>query len=367
MILTLTQCFPPDTGGIENLVGGLTKSLHARNAPVIVYADRAHSSGQDTALPFEIKRFGGPRPWRRWRKRRAVSRSARQLVPQAIIADSWKSIEAIPDLDIPIIVHTCGMELPANPSPKKRARIEAALARSALVIAISDYTKERTRPFLQPQHPVEIIHPPIDPQPVAENEAAREVAERLGNYGPVLLTVARLEPRKGIDKVIQALPGLRQDFPNIRYCIAGTGKDRERLEKLAADLGVDQAVQFWGRVSEKQKAALLDKAHLFVMPTRREGNSVEGFGISYIEAAWYGVPSIAGKGSGASEAVIHNETGLVCDGDDQQSVTGAIAALLKDEMLRVRLGQAAALRTRNELLWPHTIQRYMALIEEYTR
>ena len=81
---------------------------------------------------------------------------------------------------------------------------------------------------------------------------------------------------------------------------AALGADRGRLEALAASLGVSQAAVFLGRVSDAEKAALLAAADVYAMPVRREGPSVEGFGIGYVEAAWFGVPSLAGRDGGAA-------------------------------------------------------------------
>src|SRR5262249_13231710 len=150
---------------------------------------------------------------------------------------------------------------------------------------------------------------------------------------PVIATIARLEPRKGVDAVIRALPELRQHHPNCIYAIAGAGEDRARLEELAASLGVRDATVFLGRGSEGLKAALLASCDVFAMPVRREGRSVEGFGISYSEAGWFGVPALAGRDGGAADAVLHGETGLVCDGSNQSEVTRSLLLLLGDEVL----------------------------------
>jgi phosphatidylinositol alpha-1,6-mannosyltransferase len=98
------------------------------------------------------------------------------------------------------------------------------------------------------------------------------------------------------------------------------------------------------------------------MPVRRVGNSVEGFGISYLEAAWFGVPALGGQDCGAADAVLDHETGLLCDGADQAGVTQALARLLDDEAWRRRLGEKARTRVCRELLWPAVLPRYLAAI-----
>src|ERR1700753_988089 len=118
---------------------GLADALYAAGEDLMVFADRARVDA-----PFErayaIHRFGQPRPLRRWLKRRAVALSARQFKISAIFADSWKSVEAIAPGVAPIAVLAHGMELPLQPSARKRDRITAAFARAEVVIANSAYT-----------------------------------------------------------------------------------------------------------------------------------------------------------------------------------------------------------------------------------
>ena len=363
MILILTQCFPPDIGGIENLMGGLADNLYRAGHNVVVCADAIRGLGKTREFPYRVLRFGGPRPLRRWRKRRAVSELARQMPLQATFMDSWKSIEAMPKIGVPTFTLAHGTEFPVKPSPRKRARIEAALACSTRIIASSHYSRQKVEAFVPSGRDIEVIYPPIEQQTEPAASALENIDRQIAGRKPVLVTLSRLEPRKGVDRAIEAVAELKGVFPDILYCVAGGGDDRERLEGLTKTLGLEKSVRFLGRVSDEQKAALLSRADLFVMPTRREGNSVEGFGISYIEAAWYGVPSLAGSEGGGAEAVRNKETGLVCDGDDQTAVTDAIARLLKDDALRAKLGEAAAKRVRNELQWSQAIKRYLALIE----
>jgi phosphatidylinositol alpha-1,6-mannosyltransferase len=98
------------------------------------------------------------------------------------------------------------------------------------------------------------------------------------------------------------------------------------------------------------------------MPARREGASVEGFGIAYLEAAWHGCPSLAGFEGGAEDAVEDGVTGLLCDGADQAAVTAGLAALLADPARRRAMGEAAAARVRQGFLWEQILPRYEALL-----
>ncbi|MDQ3564507.1 MAG: glycosyltransferase family 4 protein [Pseudomonadota bacterium] len=359
MILITTQCFPPDRGGIEMLMGGLADAVHGSDEAVAVYADRAHTDAADPA-PYAVKRFGGFKPLRRQLKAYAVANAVRAQNVKGLFADSWKSVELLPTLSAPIAVLAHGMEFPAAPSASKRARIVNALAKAHTLIANSAYTASLARPYLSDgDRRLRVINPPIGPQLAPGEAALTKVRDIIAGRGPVLLTLARLEPRKGVDMVIRTMPDILKIYPNAVFVVASGGDDRARLDQIAAEKAVMQSIRFTGPVDGEMKAALFASADVFVMPTRREGDSVEGFGIAFVEAGWYGVPALAGRDGGASDAVQDGQTGLLCHATDQADVWRQIERLLGDSALRHRLGAAASQRARGELQWANAINRYL--------
>ena len=367
--LIVTQCFYPDIGGIEGLMTELADRCASAGHKVTVLADRIRlkSAVPAPAKPYPIIRFGGPRPWRRWRKRLCAAGILKERGASiaGIFADSWKSMEALPPaIGKPVSVLAHGTEYPVAPSPAKRRRISAALSRCKAVIANSRYTGSLVLPYLDGQaQKLQIVLPPCPPltEPVADAMAAMK--NRIAGRHPVIATVARLEPRKGVDSVIRAMPALLGRHPACLYVVAGGGEDRPRLEELARQLGVQRSVLFLGPLTWRERAeksALLAQADLFAMPSRREGRSVEGFGLSYLEAGWFGVPSLAGNDGGAADAVLDNETGLLCDGASQSEVTRSLLLLLDNAELRKSLGAAARERVRRDLSWPVAIESYLA-------
>lgn len=363
MILITTQCFPPDRGGMEGLMGGLAEALIAAGQEVTVFADYARTSEAIRSTGYELRRFGGLKPWRRWRKAVAVCAASDSAGVKGVFADSWKSAEKLGALDVPLAVLAHGMEFPAQPSARKSARIRRALSHADAVIANSSYTARQVAPYLGGETRLLVINPPIGPQPpVSENKLA-ELHARVGNHSPILSTVARLEPRKGVDMVIHALPAIRRQFPSVVYLVAGSGNDRERLERLADAVGVTDSVHFLGMVDEAEKAAVYAVSDLFVMPVRREGNSVEGFGIVYREANWYGVPVLAGREGGAVDAVVEGETGALCSGAEQEEVTSAILDLLGDEVQRQHMAARAAELARGPAQWKSAVSEFLSALK----
>ncbi|MDR3509446.1 MAG: glycosyltransferase family 4 protein [Caulobacteraceae bacterium] len=363
MIYIATQCFFPTRGGIEATMTALADHLTALGHKVRVFADGdAADAAGDGAKPYPIQRFSGPKPWRRWRKKMAIAAAMRRETVEGIFADSWKSLDAIPPTDRPIAMLAHGSEFPKTASAAKHARLTAGLERPATIIANSDFTADQVRALLRDRPGrVRIVLPSIEAQPEPTPEAMARARALIDAPGPVITTLARLEPRKGVDRTLQALTGLSERHPGLVYVVAGAGEDEGRLKSLASELGMEAHVRFAGRVDDDLRAALLAATDIFSMPVRREGNSVEGFGLTYIEAAWYGAPALAGREGGAASAVLDGQTGLLCDGDDAALVEAALARLLDDEPLRHRLGAAAAARAR-DFVWDAHTPEYLAAI-----
>ena len=359
MILITTQCFAPRRGGIEILMEGLAENLGRAGREVLVLADRVGSGAPPRSDTYRLQLFGGWKLLRQRRKALAVKSAVKEGGVEGVFADSWKSAEHLPDLGVPLAVLAHGMEFPANPSAAKRARIQRALSAATTVIANSSYTAALAQPYIGDSTRLVVINPPIGPQREAKSAQLASLDAVLAGRKPVLLTLARLEPRKGADAVIRALPQVRERHPGVLFIIAGAGGDRARLEALAASSGVEDSVHFAGAVSEEEKAALFARADLFVMPARREGDSVEGFGIVYREANWYGVPVLAGREGGAADAVIDGKTGLLCDASNQADVTAHILSLLADAETLSRMGDNAAKLARGKGQWQAAVDRFL--------
>lgn len=145
---------------------------------------------------------------------------------------------------------------------------------------------------------------------------------------PVILTLGRLpvqEKRKGHDEVLEVLPRLAKEVPDLTYLVCGDGADRSRLEAKAERLGVADRTIFAGYIPEDEKADHYRVADAFVMPGR-----TEGFGIAYLEALACGVPVVASSADASREAVRNGKLGTVVDPDDPEDVKAGILAALRE-------------------------------------
>jgi phosphatidyl-myo-inositol dimannoside synthase len=257
-------------------------------------------------------------------------------------------------LGIPFVQYVHAKEIGVRPG---LARF--ALTRADRVIAVSRYTRGLAVAAGARSARVALINPGVDAPESAVG------AERPHNGRPTVLTIARLEDRyKGHDVILRALPLVRAEVPDVRWRVVGEGPLRATLEDRARALGLEHVVQFLGAVSDDARDEELGGADAFCMVSRLPagGFAGEGFGIVYLEANAHGLPVVAGAVGGATDAVVHGETGLLVDPQDHVAVADALVALLSDRDLAARLGrrgreragrfswEAAAERVESELL-----------------
>jgi glycosyltransferase involved in cell wall biosynthesis len=158
------------------------------------------------------------------------------------------------------------------------------------------------------------------------------------------LTVCRLsdtERYKGYDQMLRALPTILCEVPDARYLLVGTGPDRTRIEKLAADLGVQHAVVLAGFIRDDELCEHYNLCDLFAMPSKGEG-----FGIVYLEALACGKPVLAGNKDGSRDAVADGELGLLVDPDNTAEIANETIRVLLRQHLHENIFRPELLRRR---------------------
>lgn len=169
----------------------------------------------------------------------------------------------------------------------------------------------------------------------------------------VLLTVARLARRKGHDSVLRAL-GLLGEYDDVHYVIVGDGEDRARLEEIVRRDGLVEKVTFAGRVPEAELTDYYRLCDVYVMPNREvleTTDSIEGFGISFIEAAACGKPAVAGRSGGTDAAVLDGVTGYIVEPEDPSELAEKIQRLLDDPALSGEMGRSGRARVLRDFTW----------------
>ncbi|HEY3279589.1 MAG TPA: glycosyltransferase family 4 protein [Gemmatimonadales bacterium] len=255
----------------------------------------------------------------------------------------------------------------------KRRTAGSLLGGAAVIVANSRWTGDLARSLL-----AELDHkapPPIEVVPLGTtpshfrpgvDPSAVRARYRLDG-GPWLLTVSRLEWHKGIDTVIRALPAVRTGHPGTRYAVAGVGDRAQHFERLAAELGLGDAVRFLGAVPDADLPALYNAADLYVGASRRHELMVEGFGISLVEASACGLAVVGGRSGGVPDAVRDGETGILVDSDDPQAVATAINALLANPERRKQLGAAGRRAVETFYNWDRVARDLIRIDETFRR
>jgi phosphatidylinositol alpha-1,6-mannosyltransferase len=364
-IVVATLNYPPRTGGIENLGREITRGLERHGADVRVLAPAWPGDAEhDAAEPYPVRRFFGGRA-RHLGLTVALERELRRssdtvLFMQwtgATIAAALGRLQRRPR-KVGIVCHGKDLLVAGEGYRSTRAwrfAMREVLARAQHVFPVSRFTAGLVAECGVEPERIHLINPGVDtsryhPRPSAPRPSVIERGD-----GPVLLTVTRLVPRKGIDTVIEALPALVREHPRLRYLVGGDGSDRERLEKLARDRGVAEHVRFLGRVPDASLPELYAAVDVMVMVSRQEDDTgdVEGFGLVLLEAQACGTPVVAGASGGMPDALVPGETGLLAPPRDPAALATALGDLLGDRDRLRRMGEAAAAHARTRT-WPRT-------------
>jgi phosphatidylinositol alpha-1,6-mannosyltransferase len=270
---------------------------------------------------------------------------------------------------IPYVITAHGYEaiLPAH--TRRHFLYKRVLNGAGRVFAVSAHTAGCLVQCKVSEERLRVIHNGVRPEQFALDEETMRLVEQARkrfalNGRFVLLTIARLVPRKGHLAVLHALTGLRSRIPKLRYLIVGDGPTKARLHQAVRELGLEDVVLFGGEVSDQERTSLLHACDVFVMPNsdilRPDGVlDTEGFGIGFLEASACGKPAIAGKAGGAPEAVSDGRTGILVDPANTTELKNAILRVYSDRDLALRLGLEGKQRVEREFTWDQLAEKYL--------
>ena len=180
--------------------------------------------------------------------------------------------------------------------------------------------------------------------PLGIRDISKHFRSTRSDQNTMVLFVGRLEPRKGVDVLLQVIPGLAQQFPNARFVLAGDSSYKPPGGKTFQELFLAQhqgqavlnQVAFLGQVSDEQLYQLYCDCDIFVAPSR-----FESFGLIFIEAMMFGKPVIGCRAGGMKDVIREGETGLLAEPGDAKTLNLALSTLIRDKDLRTRLGKTA--------------------------
>ncbi len=338
-ILLITPDFPPGRGGIARYLSALALYLKD-DIEVVCTPDSAWQTFDPTAgYPIYRRELMSSWGWPRWRKTvkylKTYSDRYRLILTSHLLPYGSAALVAARKTKTPYIVFVHGMDVRlAQRSARKKTLAKKVLKGARLVVCNSQaLAREVARVFGVTE--ILVVYPCLtgDAQPPAVTEGQPFT----------LMTISRLVERKGHAHVLNALANLRGtgQLTDFQYHIAGTGPMETTLKGMVRALSLDRHVTFHGDVDDTVRDRLYGQSDVFVMPVSKDPVDKEGFGLVFLEAAQSGVPSITTNLEGVNEAVVHSETGLLLEDQNEEQLAEAILLLAKDDAFRHRLGDAA--------------------------
>jgi phosphatidylinositol alpha-1,6-mannosyltransferase len=392
--LLLTNDFPPKVGGIQSYLWELWRRLPPDDVTVFTGSHRG-TEWWDSQQRFRIVRAREPVLLPQPHLARRVRQVAGQSGAEAVVIDPAIPLGLVgPSLGLryAVVLHGAEVTVPGR-LPVSRQLLGRAIRNSSLVIAAGGYPEAEARralshgenapgdgPGAEAFPPVLQIPPGVDTErfrPLRQiDRAAARARLGLPHSGPLVASVSRLVPRKGMDTLIEAASALAGRFPGLSVAIAGAGRDRRRLEKLASHARV--RVDFMGKLPDSDLPDFYACADVFALCCRSRwwGLEQEGFGIVLVEAAASGVPCITIDSGGAGEAVRDGETGIVlkaAEGGEEPrhkasqvaDVAAALARVLADPVLARHMGEAGRRRAEEELSYDTLAHKLAAALEQF--
>ena len=374
-VLLLSELFPPAVGGSAVLLHGIYSRLPT--AEVTVLADGPAGGCPEQQGTVRVIRW--PLATARWgvldrgalRKHLGTARQVRSLARQGSVVHCARALpEGVAAMlarlvgGAPYIIWAHGEDIASALSSRELTLLTRAVVRGAAgIVANSRNTADLVRRMGAVNGKVRVVHPAVDAGRFHPGVQGDSVRERFAGTGDtVLLSVGRLQRRKGHDTAIEAVAALRHEIPGLRYIVAGDGEERDRLEKMVDTQGIRDRVFFAGVIPDAELPAYYAASDIFLLPNRIHEGDIEGFGIVFLEAAAAGKPVIGGDSGGVPEAVERDVTGLLVDGSVPQ-VISAVRRLAASEELRRGMGHAGRERAVLGFNW----ERAAAAVAELQR
>ena len=398
-VLILNESFPPRIGGVETYMHEAAITLAEGRGPenvIVVAPDDPGSADHDGSVPYAVRRYvdakgqgyreswialsrylpqwdgrpgTGMRAFPSWTTVTAIGANRhmlRRAAAQVTAAPARSELPLSPDVTVagtalasgilarvlwdrarvPYAVCTHAAELYEWDRTSRLGRLlRRVLLGASAVGAVSAFTHDRCRELGVSEDRMVRTSPGIDPTPylVETDPAPVRARYELGD-GPLILSHGRLDPRKGNDRLVEAMPTVLGAHPSARLLITGDGECAESLRAQVAQLELGHAVRFGGRVPVEELPALYQCASVFVMASRQIETNVEGFGIVLLEAAAAGTPVLGGNSGGVPDALEHEVTGFLVDPRSSRDLAGRLVELLDAPDRARAMGEAGRAR-----------------------
>ena len=288
-----------------------------------------------------------------------------------LLSMGWltKLLKHVPGLTTAVYIH--GEEITtADSYDPQHLRARDAIRDCDVSIVVSSFTLEAVRKLLGEAHdkPVVMIQNGVNTHVFSPAPKPAKLVARHGLEGHfTFLSVCRLVEKKGVDNAIRAFRQVHAKHPGARFLVVGWGEFEGRLREIAAEEGLADVVIFAGRVADDELADYYRLGDVFVMPNRRmPDGDTEGFGLVFLEANRCGLPVVAGRDGGSTDAVQDGLNGLVVDGHSVPAIADAMLALAENRTLYDRLREGGLQRSA-EAGWEGKARAFLAAMRPARR
>lgn len=366
-VLLLSEIFPPVKGGSGRWFWEIYTRMKGDTVVAAGESDKAQSFDQKSPLktyrlPLSSHSWGlrsvtGLKFY--WRIYRKICKIVKEggievlhcgrCIPEGFIAYLIKKRLGTPYI---CFIHGEDVEMAAT-SRELSWIVRKALNNAEYLVCNSQNTANiLLQQWAQPDSRVKVINPGVDAEQFTPADSNLEIRSQLGwQQRPVILTVGRLQKRKGHDKMIEALLQVKKVVPDVLYAIIGDGAERTALQAQVKALELTENVLFMSEISDAEMIHCYQQCDLFILPNRTEGRDIEGFGMVLVEAQACGKPVIAGDSGGTAETMLVNESGYIIDCTDPTLIAERVTTLLQDSVLATEMGKKGVEHVRAKLDW----------------
>jgi phosphatidylinositol alpha-1,6-mannosyltransferase len=203
-----------------------------------------------------------------------------------------------------------------------------------------------------------VLHPGVDSELFVPANKEQKILSTLGwSNKKVVLTVGRLQARKGQDMMIRAVPEIIKYIPNFLYAVVGDGECKDELLSLVEELKLNDYVKFLSEISDQDMINCYQQCDLFILPNRTIDQDIEGFGMVLVEAQSCAKPVIAGDSGGTKETMLVGETGIIVDATNPHNISTAVVDILANEQKLVSMGTKGREHVLKSLDWKALVVR----------
>lgn len=379
--LVLSEIFPPVKGGSGRWLWEVYTRIHDNNI-IVAAGDSEESYQVDCASDLKTYRInlsssswgikssiGLKFYWRVYKQiKKIINQDAIEAVhcgrclPEGVIGYLINKT-----IQIPYICYVHGEDVEtAATSRELRWIVNKVLGGATYLVCNSRNTSDIVlNKWKVHANKVKVVHPGVDTQCFVPATNDSSVRDSLGwGSRPVILTVGRLQERKGHDMMIKALMSIKEAFPNVLYAIIGEGEQRNALDKLVSDLGLQDNVMFMSGLSDDKMIQCYQQCNVFILPNRTVGRDIEGFGMVLVEAQACAKPVIAGNSGGTAETMLVNKSGYIVDCTSVNAISEKILLLLSDKKLNEEMGRSGVAYVNAKLDWHSLSQQAGQLFEK---